>query len=110
MFLFELDSPDPDTVRLVAVVNQLKDSIDKGQEKSDWTEEEFLSYLGDFGLNLSIDSTKYDGKSSILKLLAINKLLNVENFIIKFLTRVNNFVLLNIFSRDTINFWLVFFI
>ena len=56
MFLFELDSPDPDTVRLVAVINQLKDSIDQGQEKSDWTEEEFLSYLSDFGLNLSVDS------------------------------------------------------
>jgi len=56
MFLFELDSPDPDTVKLVAVVNQLKDSINKGQEKADWTEEEFLSYLSDFGLNLSIDS------------------------------------------------------
>lgn len=58
MFLFELDSPDPDTVRLVAVTNQLKDSINKGQVKPDWTEEEFLSYLNGYGLNLSIESLR----------------------------------------------------
>jgi hypothetical protein len=58
MFLFELDSPASDTVRLVAVTNQLKDSINKGQAKPDWTEEEFLSYLNKYGLNLSVDSLR----------------------------------------------------
>lgn len=53
MRLFELE--DPLRVRLVAVTNQIKDDIDKGQGKSDWTMGEFLSYLQDQGINLSED-------------------------------------------------------
>ena len=45
MFLFELDSPDPFVVKLVAITNQLKSGMDSGTEKTDWTTDEFLEYL-----------------------------------------------------------------
>ena len=47
MLLFELDSPTPLLVKLIAVVSQLKTQIDNGEEKSNWTVDEFLSYLKD---------------------------------------------------------------
>ena len=49
MFLFELDG-DPLTTRLIAVANQLKSGIDSGKEKSDWTVDDFLSYLEQFDI------------------------------------------------------------
>jgi hypothetical protein len=52
MFLFELDSPPPSTVKLVALANKLKSDIDKGQGKTEWTTDEFLSYLQLNGINL----------------------------------------------------------
>ena len=52
MFLFELDSPDPFVVKLIAVTNQLKSDMDNGVEKTDWTTDEFLNYLQDNGINL----------------------------------------------------------
>jgi hypothetical protein len=44
MLLYEF-SPSPLLVKLVAVVSQLKSQIDNGEEKSDWTVDEFLDYL-----------------------------------------------------------------
>ena len=52
MFLFELDSPDPFVVKLIAVTNQLKSGMDNGTEKTDWTTNEFLDYLQANGINL----------------------------------------------------------
>ena len=52
MFLFELDSPDPFVVKLIAVTNQLKSDIDNGIEKENWTTDEFLNYLQANGINL----------------------------------------------------------
>lgn len=52
MFLFELDSPDPFVVKLIAVTNQLKSDMDSGIEKTDWTTDEFLNYLQANGINL----------------------------------------------------------
>ena len=52
MFLFELDSPDPFVVKLVAITNQLKSGMDSGTEKTDWTTDEFLEYLQANGINL----------------------------------------------------------
>lgn len=45
MFLFELDSPDPLTIRLIAVLNHLKSNVENGKAKADWTTEELLDYL-----------------------------------------------------------------
>lgn len=47
MLLCEFDRPTPLLVKLIAVVSQLKSQIDNGEEKSDWTVDEFLSYLKD---------------------------------------------------------------
>ena len=45
MLLHEFTGVDPLLVKLIAVVGQLKNSIDAGTEKPDWTVDEFLSYL-----------------------------------------------------------------
>lgn len=45
MFLFEFTGVDPLLVSLVAVVGQLKSSIDAGEEKPDWTVDELLEFL-----------------------------------------------------------------
>lgn len=47
MLLCEFDSPTPLLVKLIAVVSQLKSQIDNGEEKSNWTTDEFLEYLKD---------------------------------------------------------------
>jgi hypothetical protein len=59
MFLYEFAGPDPLTVKLIAVTNQLKSSIDQGQGKTDWTTDEFLAYLQDQGINID-SSDLYD--------------------------------------------------
>jgi len=59
MFLFELDSPPSSTVKLVALANKLKSDIDKGHGKTEWTTDEFLSYLQLNGINLD-PSDLYD--------------------------------------------------
>ena len=52
MFLYELAGPDPLTIRLIAVLNQLKSNIESGKEKPDWTTDELLSFLEDNGIML----------------------------------------------------------
>ena len=52
MFLYELAGPDPLTIRLIAVLNQLKSNIETGKEKPDWTTDELLSFLEDNGIML----------------------------------------------------------
>lgn len=45
MLLYEFTGVDPLLVSLVAVIGQLKSSIDAGEEKPDWTVDELLEYL-----------------------------------------------------------------
>jgi hypothetical protein len=52
MFLYELAGPDPLTIRLIAVLSQLKSNIENGREKSDWTADELIQYLDDSGVIL----------------------------------------------------------
>jgi hypothetical protein len=52
MFLYELAGPDPLTIRLIAVLGQLKSNIESGKEKSDWTTDELIQYLDDSGIIL----------------------------------------------------------
>lgn len=52
MFLYELAGPDPLTIRLIAVLGQLKSKIDAGEEKSDWKTDELLQFLDDSGIIL----------------------------------------------------------
>lgn len=51
MLLYEFDS-SPLLVKLVAVTNQLKNDIDTGEVKPNWTVEEFLSYLQKYDIVL----------------------------------------------------------
>ena len=52
MFLYELAGPDPLTIRLIAVLGQLKSNIEIGKAKSDWTTDELIQYLDDNGIIL----------------------------------------------------------
>jgi hypothetical protein len=52
MFLYELAGPDPLTIRLIAVLSQLKSNIEIGKSKSDWTTDELIQYLDDNGIIL----------------------------------------------------------
>jgi hypothetical protein len=55
MRLYEFDgSSDPLTVKITALSNQLKAEIDKGDEPSEWTTDQLLSYLQQYGINLDI--------------------------------------------------------
>ena len=55
MRLYEFDgSSDPLTVKLIALTNQLKSEIDKGDESNEWTTDQLLSYLQQYGINLDI--------------------------------------------------------
>lgn len=49
MLLYEFDS-NPLLVKLVAVSNQLKSDVDTRKVKPNWTVDEFLSYLQDYGI------------------------------------------------------------
>lgn len=53
MFLFEFDNSEK--VRLAAVTDQLKNDIDQGRGKTNWKPEEFVEYLQDQGLMLTLD-------------------------------------------------------
>ena len=45
MRLFELAGPDPLTVRLIAVISQLKGDMETGEVKTDWSADELLDHL-----------------------------------------------------------------
>lgn len=45
MLLCEFTGVDPLLISLVAIIGQLKSSIDSGDEKPDWTVDELLSFL-----------------------------------------------------------------
>ena len=45
MLLYEFASPDPLTVKLVAVSNQLKADIEQGKQPKDWTVDGLLDYF-----------------------------------------------------------------
>lgn len=53
MFLFEFDNSEK--VRLAAVADQLKNSIEQGRGKTNWKPEEFIEYLNDQGLMITLD-------------------------------------------------------
>ena len=54
MLIYELENPKE--IRLITVLDQLQTDISHGEIESDWTVDRLLSYLQDFGLNMS-DST-----------------------------------------------------
>jgi hypothetical protein len=58
MFLFELTGPDPKVVQLIAITNQLKDSIDNGEEDPNWTTDELLRYFQLHGINIDVNDLR----------------------------------------------------
>lgn len=54
MLIYELENPKE--IRLITVLDQLQTDISHGEIEPDWTVDRLLSYLQDFGLNMS-DST-----------------------------------------------------
>lgn len=59
MRLFELAGPDPLTVRLIAVITQLKADIENGDASSSWTVDDLLNHLQDNDITLD-KSDLYD--------------------------------------------------
>lgn len=47
MLLYEFTGVDPTLIQLVAVIGQLKSSIESGDETPDWTVDSLLDYLKD---------------------------------------------------------------
>jgi hypothetical protein len=49
---------DPQVTSLIAIGNQLKDSIDSGKADPNWTVDELLAYFQQYGINLSADDLR----------------------------------------------------
>lgn len=45
MRLYEVIAPDPNVTKLLAVLSQLKSDMESGEEHTDWTVPELLSYF-----------------------------------------------------------------